>query len=163
MRISHELTRNFPTHAQVTIRIQRKGNAVRWHGTCPNTLREEVAMRTVMKILVPIDFTATSHAALMYGRNLAKVFGADLHVLHVMENQFLRLTFKSAAAVETGMVRRVAEQLTDEDRASLHAVTVVRMSNAPADEIVQYANEENIDLIVMGTHGHNNVAHLLMG
>src|SRR5262249_12215749 len=64
------------------------------------TLREEVAMRTVMKILVPIDFTAPSDVALMYGRNLAKAFGADLHVLHVMENQFLRLTFKSAAAVE---------------------------------------------------------------
>ena len=120
-------------------------------------------MRTVMKILVPIDFNAPSDVALMYGRNLARVFGADLHVLHVMENQFLHLTFNSAAAVETGMVRRVAEQLTDDDRASLNAVTVVRMSNAPADEIVQYAVEENIDLVVMSTHGRNNVAHLLRG
>jgi len=120
-------------------------------------------MRTVMKILVPIDFTAPSDVALMYGRHLAKVFGADLHVLHVMENQFLRVTFKSASAVETGMVRRVAEQLTDDDRASLHAVTVVRMSNAPADEILQYAKEENIDLVVLATHGGSNVAHLIMG
>ena len=53
--------------------------------------------------------------------------------------------------------------LTDEDRTALHAVPVIRKSDAPADEIVKYAQEENIDLIVMGTHGRPGLAHLLMG
>jgi hypothetical protein len=52
-------------------------------------------MKATNKILVPIDFSEPSEAALLYGRHLAKAFGAQLHVLHVMENQFLRPTFKS--------------------------------------------------------------------
>lgn len=118
---------------------------------------------TAMKILVPIDFEEASDIALTYGRSLAKAFGAELHVLHVMENQFLRLTFKSAAAVEAGIANRVAERLTPEDRRSLHAVAAVRMSDEPSDEIIQYAELEGIDLIVMGTHGRAHKAHLLMG
>ena len=120
-------------------------------------------MRAMKRILVPIDFEDASEAALVYGRNLAKAFGAHLHVLHVMENQFLRPTFRSSAAVETGIANRVGERLTPEDRATLRAVTAVRVSDEPADEIVQYADQEDIDLIVMGTHGRVRVAHLLMG
>ena len=120
-------------------------------------------MKPTNKILVPIDFSEPSDAALLYGRNLAKAFGAELHVLHVMENQFLRPTFKSKAAVETGMVNRVAECLSPEDRTTLRAVSAVRMSDEPHDEIIRYAEEENIDLIVMGTHGRGGVARLLMG
>ena len=36
-------------------------------------------------------------------------------------------------------------------------------SDEPAEEIVRYAEHEQIDLIVMGTHGRTNMAHLLMG
>jgi nucleotide-binding universal stress UspA family protein len=120
-------------------------------------------MTAMMKILVPIDFEEASDVALTYGRSLAKAFGAELHVLHVMENQFLRLSFKSAAAIEAGIANRVAERLTPEDRASLHAVTALRMSDVPPDEIVQYAVLEGIDLIVMGTHGRERTSHVLMG
>jgi nucleotide-binding universal stress UspA family protein len=133
-----------------------------WHGVC--LIRNwSVFMKAMKRILVPIDFGEASDAALVYGRNLAKAFGAELHVLHVMENQFLRPTFKSTAAVETGIAKRVAKRLTPEDRATLHAVTAVRRSDEPSDEIVQYADQEDIDLIVMGTHGRVRVAHLLMG
>jgi nucleotide-binding universal stress UspA family protein len=39
----------------------------------------------------------------------------------------------------------------------------VLASNAPATAIVEYANEEGVDLIVLGTHGRGAVAHLLVG
>jgi nucleotide-binding universal stress UspA family protein len=39
----------------------------------------------------------------------------------------------------------------------------MRKSDNPADEIVQYARSEDIDLIVMGTHGRMGIAHLLLG
>jgi nucleotide-binding universal stress UspA family protein len=120
-------------------------------------------MNATKKILVPIDFSEPSDAALLYARNLAKAFGAQLHVLHVMENQFLRATFNSTAAVELGMANRVAERLSPEDRTMLRAVSAVRMSDDPYDEILRYAENEDIDLIVMGTHGRSGVARLLMG
>jgi nucleotide-binding universal stress UspA family protein len=134
-----------------------------WHGACLIRRVEGVAMKATKKVLVPIDFSEPSDAALLYGRNLAKAFGAELHVLHVLENQFLRPTFKSTAAVEIGVANRVAERLSAEDRATLHAVSAVRMSDDPYDEIIRYANNEDIDLIVMGTHGRGGVARLLMG
>jgi nucleotide-binding universal stress UspA family protein len=120
-------------------------------------------MIALKKVLVPIDFAVASDAALVYGRALAKTFGAELHVLHVMENLFLRPMANNPAAIEAGVANRVAEQLTEEDRKALRAVPALRKSDAPAEEIVRYADQEQIDLIVMGTHGRVNMAHLLMG
>ena len=57
----------------------------------------------------------------------------------------------------------VYQRLTDADRRDLDALAVVRISDAPADEIVGYARDEGMDLIVMGTHGRKAVAHLLLG
>jgi nucleotide-binding universal stress UspA family protein len=120
-------------------------------------------MNATKKVLVPIDFSEPSDTALLYGRKLAKAFGAELHVLHVMENQFLRASFKSTAAIETGMANQVSERLSLEDRTTLRAVSAVRISDDPSDEIIRYAEDEEIDLIVMGTHGRSGVARLLMG
>jgi nucleotide-binding universal stress UspA family protein len=120
-------------------------------------------MIAMKKVLVPIDFAEASDAALIYARNLAKTFGADLHVMHVMENLFLRPMANNPAAIEAGIANRLSERITDDDRKNLHAVAVMRKSDTPAEEIVRYAEEEKVDLIVMGTHGRVKVAHLLMG
>ena len=80
-----------------------------------------------------------------------------------MENLFLRPMANDPHAIEAGITRRLLETLTDEDRTALHAVPVIRKSDAPAEEIVKYAQAEQIDLIVMGTHGRPGLAHLLMG
>ena len=115
------------------------------------------------KVLVAVDFGDASNVAMKYARSVAKTFGASLHVLHVMENLFLRPMANDPRAVEAGITRRLLDVLTDEDRTALHAVPVVRKSDDPAGEIVKYAKEEGIDLIVMGTHGRPGLAHLLMG
>jgi nucleotide-binding universal stress UspA family protein len=120
-------------------------------------------MIALKRVLVPIDFAEASDAALTYGRNLAKAFGAELHVMHVMENLFLRPMANNPQAIEAGIANRVAERLTDDDRRTLHAIAVTRKSDAPAEEIVRYAQEAGVGLIVMGTHGRVKMAHLLMG
>jgi nucleotide-binding universal stress UspA family protein len=114
------------------------------------------------RILVPIDFSASSGAALDYARMLAARFGASLHLLHVLENDFLRPILADPQAVETGALRQLRELLTAEDR-TRGAVPVVLRSDAVAEEIVSYARSNGIDLIVMGTHGRNGLAHLLKG
>ena len=120
-------------------------------------------MIQVNNVLVAVNFDESSNVALVYARSLAKNFGARLHVLHVMENVFLRPMANDPRAVEAGITRRLLDSLTDEDRTTLHAVPVIRKSDAPADEIVKYAQSEGIDLIVMGTHGRPGLAHFLMG
>ncbi|MBI4264365.1 MAG: universal stress protein [Acidobacteria bacterium] len=121
----------------------------------------ETAMLT--RILVPTDFSGPSNAALDYARVLARTFGASLHVLHVLQSHFLRASVTSPREAETGALQQVDRCLTDDDRQSLRAVALVERSDEPADEIVSHARTAEIDLIVMGTHGRNGIAHLLMG
>lgn len=120
-------------------------------------------MIVMKKVLVPIDFGEASDEALVYARQLAKTFGAELHVMHVTENLFFRPMANNPIAIEAGVANRLAERITAEDRNDLHAIPVLRKSDEPAEEIVRYAEHEQIDLIIMGTHGRVRVAHLLMG
>ena len=55
-------------------------------------------MITIKNILVPTDFGEASDAALMYGRELASRFGAELHVLHVADNMYLSLLVETGVA-----------------------------------------------------------------
>ena len=120
-------------------------------------------MIVLKQVLVAVDFDEMSNVALNYARSLARTFGARLHVLHVMENPFMRPMANDPHAIEAGITRRLLDTLTDEDRTVLHAVPVLRTSDAPAEEIAKYAQAEQIDLIVLGTHGRPGVAHFLMG
>jgi nucleotide-binding universal stress UspA family protein len=114
------------------------------------------------RILVPIDFSGTSGAALDYARTLAARFNARLHLLHVLENDFMRPMAADPQTIETGALRQLRDLLTIEDR-HRGAEVVVLKSDAVADEIVSYARLNGIDLIVMGTHGRSGLAHLLKG
>jgi nucleotide-binding universal stress UspA family protein len=120
-------------------------------------------MIALTNVLVAVDFGEASEAALTYGRNFATQFGARLHAIHVLENRFLRPMLNDPKAVEHATHRQLLDRLTPVDRKRLNAVAVVRTSDDPADEIVRYAREQNIDLIVLGTHGRRGVAHLLAG
>jgi nucleotide-binding universal stress UspA family protein len=126
-----------------------------------NTKR--AVMILLKQILVATDFSDTSAAAMDYGRELSRTFGASLHLLHVMENPFLRPTAVDPQAIKSATVRRLNGRLTDDDSAALHATAVLEISDNPADAIVKYAVAHGIDLIVMGTHGRGAVAQILMG
>jgi nucleotide-binding universal stress UspA family protein len=129
-------------------------------------------MIALKRVLVATDFGGPSDAALIYGRELARSFGAQLVVLHVVDNT---LTGSVAAngyvftdpelqrSVEAAGLRGVENLLGPEDRAGLRAQAVIVISNAPADAIVGYARDAGIGLIVLGTHGRGLVAHLLLG
>jgi nucleotide-binding universal stress UspA family protein len=120
-------------------------------------------MILLTQILVATDFSDASEAALDYGRALARTFGASLHLLHIMENTFLRPVPVDPYLLKTGAVRNLNERLTDDDRLTLHAHAALETSDNPAEAIVKYAGEHQIGLIVMGTHGRAGLAQLLMG
>ena len=120
-------------------------------------------MMQLKHVLVPTDYSDTSEAALTYGRALASLFGADLTLLHVTDNPFLRATVADPATLRAGEVKRLSDRLTPADREILRARAILEVSDDPADEIVTYAKAADIDLIVMGTHGRRGAAHLLVG
>jgi nucleotide-binding universal stress UspA family protein len=127
-------------------------------------------MIALKNILVPVDFGEASDVALKYGRDLARSYGARLHVLHVVEDLMTRYAVEypmNMPDVQQDVERTARQQVdslvTREDRTQLNVAPVVRTSNMTANTIVNYAGEERIDLIVMGTHGRTGVSHLLMG
>jgi nucleotide-binding universal stress UspA family protein len=129
-------------------------------------------MIALKKILVATDFSEPSEAALAYGRELARTFGASLIVLNVVDNILARAYGSDGIVladpelqreIEAAAQRQVDALLFDEDRKTLRATSVIVTSNAPPAAIVTYARDAAIDLIVMGTHGRGAVAHLLMG
>ncbi len=129
-------------------------------------------MIALKRILVPTDFGEQADAALNYGRELARTFGASLSVLHVCENILTRgfgvegyvTSYPELQRdLEEAAQKQLDKTITDEDRRELRVEPIVITSNAPAYAIVNYARETSVDLIVMGTHGRGAVAHLLVG
>ena len=128
-------------------------------------------MILIKNVLVATDFSEPSDAALNYGRELARTFTATLHVLHVADNVTFQYGVEGYSAlppemqqdVEAAARKQLDGLITEEDRVALHARPVVITAVAKAAAIVGYANDHQIDLIVMGTHGRGAISHLLMG
>ena len=120
-------------------------------------------MIVLKHVLVATDFSPPSDAALTYASALARTFDAELHVLHVAENFFFRATPSDPHAVVAARQRTLDHRLAAAARAGLRARAVIEVSDSPADAIVEYAQGEGIDLIVMGTHGRSAISQLLVG
>lgn len=127
-------------------------------------------MIQLKRILVPTDFSEPSGAALKYAKALADAFGASIHLLHVMEDPFINAPISEGYVppahlfeeFERAARARLEEVLTTEEQAKYRAERVLK-SGTPFVEIVRYARNAEIDLIVMGTHGRGPIAHMLMG
>ena len=128
-------------------------------------------MIRIKNVMVATDFSEPSEAALNYGRELARTFDATLHVIHVADNVYMAYGGEAYSGVLPDLQREVeaaaAKQLEglldEEDRTVLRAKPVLVTSIAKPAAIVDYAVEQAIDLIVMGTHGRGAIGHLLMG
>lgn len=113
------------------------------------------------RILVPIDFSAASDAALDHARLFAQTGGSELHLLHATGE---RLTPPHApgAHAEPAALRQIRARFAGDDPPRRLKIRVVERV-APAQAILSYARSAAADLIVMGTHGRRGVAHLVMG
>jgi nucleotide-binding universal stress UspA family protein len=127
-------------------------------------------MIALKQVLVPTDFSEPSESAVKYARAFAEAFGATLHVLHVLEDPFIYAPTSEGYVVppqfyeeiERTARDRLNKVLPDAERGKLHAKLTVQ-KGSPFVEIVRYAKTNDIDLIVMGTHGRGPIAHMLLG
>jgi nucleotide-binding universal stress UspA family protein len=127
----------------------------------------------VTRVLVPIDFSPSSRAALEYGTFLATRLGAEVTVLHVWEPPGYvgpdALALLPLAAGQAGWDQTRAEVLREVElflgpaSARPRELSVRVEAGEPSDAILVAAKEVGADLIVMGTHGRTGLSRLLIG
>ena len=125
-------------------------------------------MICVTRILLPTDFSELSSHATKYACALAEQFAAELHVLHVYEKFTLP---ESSLGVDWTLVLAEAKQAAERQMAEVlgglwradRPVVKAFVEGTPFVEIIRYAKEHDIDLIVLGTHGRSGIAHMLIG
>ena len=126
-------------------------------------------MEHMKRIVLATDFSDASAGAVEHALLMSKSFGSELHILHVLEVEVPRmetggdyLPLRYFEDLETRAAVYLADLVPAEDREQLAPVPVVRRGN-PFAEIIRYAQNEKIDLIIIGTHGRGALGHLMMG
>ncbi|HET6674638.1 MAG TPA: universal stress protein [Nitrospiraceae bacterium] len=121
----------------------------------------------IRRLVIPIDFSASSLDALEYGVQFAKHLGASVTILHVLEPVAYGLDFTLGRSAE----RREQKEHVQSKLKVLCALCTSNGVNAdsvlkaglPADSIREYVDREKPDLVIMGTHGRRGISRLLSG
>lgn len=122
------------------------------------------------KILVPIDFSDYSKNALKYAVGFAEKFNSELYLVYVVEPQVYPADFTmgqvAVPPMEADMTKIAENELNalakQEIGERVKTKTLIKVGQ-PFMEINETAAEYDIDLIIIATHGHTGVEHLLFG
>lgn len=123
------------------------------------------------RILVPVDDSDRSHEALSYAVN--EYPDADITALHVIDPH----NYYSASGIEGGVTTSAAQlqenlenhadtlltSMQDEAREDGVDIEVDRVTGSVANAIVSYAAEQDVDHIIMGSHGRSGTSRVLLG
>jgi len=126
-------------------------------------------MGDIRKILVPIDFSTHAASALDYAIELAKVFGAEVHLLHCYQANPIGIAayeVLSPVDFERDMREAAREQLCEwRDKVAAEGLEAHEhlTPHFPSEAIADLEQEISADLIVMGTQGRSGLSHLLLG
>ncbi len=127
-------------------------------------------MFSVAKILVAVDFSPGSRAAVEYAAMLAKALHSTVTLFHVYQTPDIMSSIVPGAdgAVDAEKDRELARKWLEELRTEAQRHTDVEMHalvehGSPAQEIISLSRRGGFDMVVMGTHGRTGLRHVLMG
>lgn len=120
-------------------------------------------MDAIRRILAPVDFSDGSLRALQRAWQLSDALSCDVHLLHVLSEPLFAATTVESHRAQMIRLREKLGRLMPPEAESRHTVIrEVRIGSAH-ERIVEYARENNIDLIVMGRHGRSGVVRSVLG
>ncbi len=142
--------------------------------TCPVlTIKEKKEPRAATswkKILVPVDFSKYSEQTVRYAKELATTFGAELQILHIVE-ELLHPAFYTTGRssifefmpeIEASSIKETNRILKEAGGPDVKFELHLQEGRASRD-IVRFAERHDSDLIVIATHGLTGIEHLLLG
>jgi nucleotide-binding universal stress UspA family protein len=127
-------------------------------------------MFDIKSILLPTDFSNLSLSAANFATSLAKQYKAEIHLMHVIEKTPPMMyihsinpqieSFSSYIEEDAKLgIEKIAERFKKE---GVNIITALR-KGLDYQEIVDYAEENKIDIIVIATHGRTGILHTLLG
>ncbi len=128
-------------------------------------------MIDIKKILVPTDFSEYSRKSIKYGISLAEQYNAEVYVLYVFDDRifdeslFILYTENEMRQNRKKVYNEQLEKIvcdihSKSPQLELHRKLKVGIAFV---EIIKFAKAENIDLIIMSSHGRTGISHLLIG
>jgi universal stress protein A len=117
----------------------------------------ECAMVYLRKILVTTDLSEFSLAAMEYATTFGLLFASQIFLLHVVEGKEGH-TRRPEADPQAALEKFILNQINPD----IKLIPVVRFGN-PASEIKKFAEEEQVDLVVLATHGRTGLKLMVMG
>jgi universal stress protein A len=133
-------------------------------------MNEEDITMDIRQILAPTDFSEFSKQAVESALALARRFKAKLLLLHVVELPAYPVEGVWPSPLGTALLEDLERQarldlaqvLPDTPHVTVEVIRQV-VVGTPYRKIVDVAAAENVDLIVMATHGRTGLSHLVMG
>ena len=130
---------------------------------------EAKSLGEMVRVLVPVDFSTTSTAAINKAVEMAVPAATELHLLHVLEQPMvvppdlgaMPLVSVEERAKALARLREIAADIQARNPSLEPKIHVCE--GAPAREILCFAKRQGVGLIVMGTHGRTGIVRLLFG
>lgn len=127
-------------------------------------------IENMRKILVPVDFSSTSNKAFLFAREMVKCWEGELHLVHIMDTDFLsgavHITIEPLEESVAKWRKRAEEKLKaiyqDEGGGDLAGEIHIRKGK-PHEEILKLAEELDVDMIVIGSHGRKGLERAIFG
>ena len=127
-------------------------------------------MAQINNILYPVDFTEHHAKVLPMVKEMVEKLGAKLYTLHVVEDLGHYASFyvphpsldKMKTDLKTGALRKMEEFVLAHFE-GVGGVTTEVVTGDPASEVIKYAVEQDIDLIITATHGRKGLEHAIFG
>lgn len=124
----------------------------------------------IEKILFATDFSEGSAMALPYAVDMAKKYGARLYLVHVVYD-ITKATGWYVPHVAVGEIyaeieknaRAEIEKIETDEMRGFEDIEHVILKGTPYEEIIRFAADNKIDLIVLGTHGRKGIDRVLFG
>ena len=133
--------------------------------------RKECELKeNIRRILVPVDFSSTSNKAFLFAREMVDCWEGELHLVHVLDTDFLsgavhiviepldESVAKWKKRAEEKMKAVYTKEGTKEPAGKIHI-----RKGKPNEEILKIADELEVDMIVLGSHGRKGLERAIFG